>query len=259
MDHGSISFGRFAAESLEWEKWSVFSHNRCQEELEKFKAPGFVAQKKAYFEEYYKRIREIKASQAEKQEATGSDLNQDVKSHVTQVETGTNAALSKGEKKSSFIRQIQILDDDSSVNSDSSLESNVLKQEAVTKEVLSNNNEGASITYTTSESSCAFEPDRSMKGTCSFHTPVTRKTEIAQYESRVSNSVNLIANKPKTQVSSWFFFFLLISRVSSWFSFYLLISRISSFLPPTARLCTGVKLSIMTILLAIIFIHLLSR
>ncbi|KAK9930019.1 hypothetical protein M0R45_027079 [Rubus argutus] len=26
LDHGSISFGRFAAESLAWEKWSVFRH-----------------------------------------------------------------------------------------------------------------------------------------------------------------------------------------------------------------------------------------
>ncbi|XXG60586.1 hypothetical protein AAC387_Pa04g2453 [Persea americana] len=65
LDHGSISFGRFAVESLSWEKWSVFSHNRCQEEIEKFKAPGIVAQKKAYFEEYYKRIRELKALQRE--------------------------------------------------------------------------------------------------------------------------------------------------------------------------------------------------
>ncbi|RWR90305.1 protein WVD2-like protein 7 isoform X3 [Cinnamomum micranthum f. kanehirae] len=65
LDHGSISFGRFAVESLSWEKWSVFSHNRCQEEIEKFKAPGIVAQKKAYFEEYYKRIRELKTLQRE--------------------------------------------------------------------------------------------------------------------------------------------------------------------------------------------------
>lgn len=60
LDHGSISFGKYAVGSLSWEKRSVFTHDRCQEELEKFKAPGLVAKKKAYFEEYYKKIRTMK-------------------------------------------------------------------------------------------------------------------------------------------------------------------------------------------------------
>lgn len=63
LDHGSISFGGFALEPLSWERRSVFTHNRYQEELKKFNAPGLVAQKKAYFEEYYKRIRPLKALQ----------------------------------------------------------------------------------------------------------------------------------------------------------------------------------------------------
>lgn len=67
LDHGSISFGRFAYESLSWEKRSAFTHNKCQEELEKFKFPGLVAKKKAYFEEYYKRIRAMKALQESQQ------------------------------------------------------------------------------------------------------------------------------------------------------------------------------------------------
>ncbi|CAN6458314.1 unnamed protein product [Victoria cruziana] len=74
LDQGSISFGRFAAESLSWEKWSVFSHNRCQEELEKFKAPGLVAQKKAYFEEYYKKVRALKRLQEAQQDVDGPDF-----------------------------------------------------------------------------------------------------------------------------------------------------------------------------------------
>ncbi|WVZ75008.1 hypothetical protein U9M48_023113 [Paspalum notatum var. saurae] len=61
LNHGSVSFGRFAAESLSWEKRSVFDHNRRQEELRKLTAPGLVAQKKAFFEEYYKRARHLKA------------------------------------------------------------------------------------------------------------------------------------------------------------------------------------------------------
>ncbi|XP_010248812.1 PREDICTED: protein WVD2-like 4 isoform X2 [Nelumbo nucifera] len=52
----SISFGRFMSESLDWEKWSSFSHNRYLEEVEKYSKPGSVAQKRAYFEARYKRI-----------------------------------------------------------------------------------------------------------------------------------------------------------------------------------------------------------
>jgi hypothetical protein len=43
------------SESLAWEKWSTFSHNRYLEEVEKFSKPGSVAQKKAYFEAHYKK------------------------------------------------------------------------------------------------------------------------------------------------------------------------------------------------------------
>ncbi|XP_019051832.1 PREDICTED: protein WVD2-like 7 isoform X3 [Nelumbo nucifera] len=73
LDHGSISFGRYSVESLAWEKWSVFSHNKCQEELEKFKAPGLVARKKAHFEEYYRRIRTLKKLQVEQETNLAAD------------------------------------------------------------------------------------------------------------------------------------------------------------------------------------------
>lgn len=43
------------SESLAWEKWSTFSHNRYLEEAEKFSKPGSVAQKRAYFEAHYKK------------------------------------------------------------------------------------------------------------------------------------------------------------------------------------------------------------
>ncbi|KAF3337813.1 hypothetical protein FCM35_KLT18400 [Carex littledalei] len=66
LDHGSISFGRYAIEPLSWEKYSVFNHDTCQEELGKLTYPGLVAQKKAYFEEYYKKIRALKAMEEEK-------------------------------------------------------------------------------------------------------------------------------------------------------------------------------------------------
>lgn len=60
----SISFGRFMTESLEWGKWSSFSHKKYVEEAEKFSRPGSVAQKKAFFEAHYKRIAEAKKAAA---------------------------------------------------------------------------------------------------------------------------------------------------------------------------------------------------
>lgn len=52
----SVSFGRFEGDSLSWEKWSSFSPNKYLEEVEKCATPGSVAEKKAYFEEHYKKI-----------------------------------------------------------------------------------------------------------------------------------------------------------------------------------------------------------
>ncbi|XP_016561661.1 protein WVD2-like 7 isoform X1 [Capsicum annuum] len=58
----SISFGRFMSESLDWEKWSTFSHRRYVEEAERYAKPGSVAQKKAFFEAHYKKIAAQKAA-----------------------------------------------------------------------------------------------------------------------------------------------------------------------------------------------------
>lgn len=55
LHSGSISFGRFATESLSWEKRSSFSHNRYLEEVEKYSRPGSVIEKKAYFEAHFKK------------------------------------------------------------------------------------------------------------------------------------------------------------------------------------------------------------
>ncbi|GMI68359.1 hypothetical protein HRI_000505200 [Hibiscus trionum] len=58
----SISFGRFMSESLSWEKWSTFSHNKYVEEAERYARPGSVAQKKAFFEAHYKTLAARKAA-----------------------------------------------------------------------------------------------------------------------------------------------------------------------------------------------------
>lgn len=50
----SVSFGRFASETLQWAKWSAFTQNRYLEEVERFTKPGSVAEKKAFFEAHFK-------------------------------------------------------------------------------------------------------------------------------------------------------------------------------------------------------------
>ncbi|CAN1321912.1 Protein WVD2-like 7 [Linum perenne] len=60
----SVSFGRFTSESLSWEKWSSFSHNKYVEEAEKFSRPGSVAEKKAFFEAHYRNLAARKAAAA---------------------------------------------------------------------------------------------------------------------------------------------------------------------------------------------------
>ncbi|KAJ7974724.1 Protein WVD2-like 7 [Quillaja saponaria] len=71
----SISFGRFTSESLAWEKWSTFSHNRYVEEAERYSRPGSVAQKKAFFEAHYKKIAAQKAAALLEQANNASSNN----------------------------------------------------------------------------------------------------------------------------------------------------------------------------------------
>ncbi|OMO60367.1 hypothetical protein CCACVL1_24210 [Corchorus capsularis] len=78
----SVSFGRFMSESLAWEKWSTFSHNRYLEEVEKFSKPGSVAEKKAYFEAHYKRRAEMRAAALLEQANT-------IAANASQIETST--------------------------------------------------------------------------------------------------------------------------------------------------------------------------
>ncbi|XP_076959586.1 uncharacterized protein LOC143635714 [Bidens hawaiensis] len=58
----SVSFGRFASESLAWDKWSAFPHKRYVEEAKSYAQPGSVAQKKAFFEAHYKKVAAQKAA-----------------------------------------------------------------------------------------------------------------------------------------------------------------------------------------------------
>lgn len=111
---GSISFGRFTSETLDWGKWSSFSHNKYLEEVEKYSAPGSVAQKKAYFEAHYKRIAAKKAAalleqandagfpvseenhSAENGNLPGSGFSEDVNNQFQTVEVRDGSVDSKG-------------------------------------------------------------------------------------------------------------------------------------------------------------------
>ncbi|KAI7741711.1 hypothetical protein M8C21_026511 [Ambrosia artemisiifolia] len=64
----SISFGRFMTEPLDWERWSSFSHNRIQEDVQKHSRPGAVAEKKAFFEAYFNRFSSKKSAKPPKKE-----------------------------------------------------------------------------------------------------------------------------------------------------------------------------------------------
>lgn len=62
-------------DSVSWDKWSVFPHNRYVEEAEKFSRPGSVAQKKAFFEAHYKEIAARKAAALLEQQANAASAD----------------------------------------------------------------------------------------------------------------------------------------------------------------------------------------
>lgn len=68
------------SESLAWEKWSAFTHNKYREEAERYSRPGSVAEKKAFFEARYKKIAAKKAAASieQQQSAAVNDHSSDV-------------------------------------------------------------------------------------------------------------------------------------------------------------------------------------
>ncbi|XP_077227391.1 protein WVD2-like 7 [Tasmannia lanceolata] len=102
----SISFGRFMSESLSWEKWSSFSHNRYLEEVEKYSTPGSVAQKKAYFEAQYKRIAAKKAA-ALLEQANSEDNNSPERETDNGVHKNAEPDIENGE---GFNNQSNVVD-----------------------------------------------------------------------------------------------------------------------------------------------------
>ncbi|KAH8500074.1 hypothetical protein H0E87_015347 [Populus deltoides] len=91
----SISFGRFMSESLAWEKWSTFSHNRYLEEVEQFSKPGSVAQKKAYFEAHYKKRAAMKAAALLEQANAASNVPEEEAADEALNSSHVNSELPK--------------------------------------------------------------------------------------------------------------------------------------------------------------------
>lgn len=221
LDCGSISFGRYTADTLAWEKYSVFSHNRCQEELEKFKAPGLVAQKKAYFEEYYKKIRAMKGLQAE-QETTQTDSYQNGQEITTQEENGVDTEASKKaskpsntskeedgadvhrskeENKPSNVYKIQILDNHTTGNINPSRRG--INDGVEEESYLNGNSGGASKEDEIGVCFSARIPKYSMEDGSSSCTPsVKSSSKTRQKGSPVSNENKNNGSKLKKQASS---------------------------------------------------------
>ncbi|CAL2235928.1 unnamed protein product [Prunus armeniaca] len=191
LDHGSISFGRFAVESLAWEKWSVFRHNRCQEELEMYKSNGLVAQKKAYFEDYYKRVRGRKALQVQHQETTQPDPCPDVRINTTQLEYENCHDLSKQET----------CGNDTVANSDLSLGTIVDKPRQAKQQPLNDCNDNTDKVIMADEANNTLsnvEPEEARIDASLSPTPsITSSSRAAQHDSLVSDPVKNDADKPK--------------------------------------------------------------
>ncbi|EOY02638.1 hypothetical protein QUC31_018068 [Theobroma cacao] len=101
----SISFGRFMSESLAWEKWSTFSHNKYVEEAERYSRPGSVAQKKAFFEAHYKSLAARKAAALLEQANAAANSAKE-----SEVEGGVHDITTQGSEMTNSNSQIPVLD-----------------------------------------------------------------------------------------------------------------------------------------------------
>ncbi|XVF63403.1 hypothetical protein PTKIN_Ptkin09bG0084800 [Pterospermum kingtungense] len=184
LNHGSISFGRYAGNSSAWEKRSVFTHNRCQEELEKFKAPGLVAQKKAYFEKYYKFVRSMKALAADQQKTSRFDSSQETWGNTTLQGNGIDAAVAKREKKLSNASQIQNSDDTKSIH----LNSNNLKPSCKEVESCSSGSNEATMKGVTDVPTDIVEVGNSFEKASVLYSPLLDENSKSAKQNAIASS-----------------------------------------------------------------------
>ncbi|KAK1438795.1 hypothetical protein QVD17_04606 [Tagetes erecta] len=94
MMQGSITSCEFMSDSLASEKWSNVCKKRYVEEAKSYTQPGSVAEKKAFFDAYYKKIAAQKAAAAalleQEKEAAAVANAQDVTVKAIDLETGDN-------------------------------------------------------------------------------------------------------------------------------------------------------------------------
>ncbi|PHT39593.1 hypothetical protein CQW23_18447 [Capsicum baccatum] len=74
---GPILFGRFKNEALCWEMRSSFTHNRYLKEIDKYIKPDSVTEKKAYFEELFKKRALLSQSSSDCQDGADSQASND--------------------------------------------------------------------------------------------------------------------------------------------------------------------------------------
>lgn len=166
----------------------MFSHNRCQEELEKLKGPGIVAQKKAYFEEYYRKIRALKKLQSEQQEVSQSGLCED------NIYT---TSLVQNEKNSDGTPQIKVLVDNSNAHQDPPGETTEDKSLVTEKQKENHNNKDIMRDQINITLAAAEHESFSERAALALDSSVKTCSNSSQPDNTVSIIVKLNANKLK--------------------------------------------------------------
>ncbi|MBA0788133.1 hypothetical protein Gotri_027385, partial [Gossypium trilobum] len=188
LSRGSISFGRYADDSIAWEKRSVFTYNRCEEELQKFQAPGFVAQKTAYFNEFYKRVGVVEALPAHQQNTRQYGPSQETQENSKLRGIGFNDAVAEKEDKPSNASQIQISDSQGISNN----------MEPCCQEVKNCSTENNDATIEEGMKVCrnTVEVENSFEEASVSHPPLSEgNPKCAQRKSIASSKVKQIFNK----------------------------------------------------------------
>ncbi|KAM5575119.1 hypothetical protein ABKV19_014188 [Rosa sericea] len=157
-----------------------------------YKSNGLVAQKKAYFEEYYKRVRALKALQSKHQETAQVDACPGVLINSVQLENESSSNDMSKEEKSA---------PDAVTNSDSSVGSTVDEAGQANKESLNDCN-GCSDNFTVTEEtgktlSNVDREQSSHQASVSATPPVAGGSGVAKHDSVFSDSINLTANEQK--------------------------------------------------------------
>ncbi|MBA0699311.1 hypothetical protein Goari_000959, partial [Gossypium aridum] len=188
LSRGSVSFGRYADDSIAWEKRSVFTYNRCEEELQKFQAPGFVAQKTAYFNEFYKRVGVVEALPAHQQNTRQYGPSQETQENSKLRGIGFNDAVAEKEDKPSNASQIQISDSQGISNN----------MEPCCQEVKNCSTENNDATIEEGMKVCrnTVEVENSFEEASVSHPPLSEgNPKCAQRKSIASSKVKQIFNK----------------------------------------------------------------